>query len=886
MKNVITTLLSVITILFLSNINTCYSNNDSTGVTFSDLGTEFWIAIPHVNRSSDENLRAGYTLPIQLWVSSKVSTKVTIESADGSSIPKKVYSLNPNAQLTIDLTAQLMLDDNDNEVASTKGIHITSDDPVSVNVFMAYESSGEAYHAIPVGWLGTDYYTLNLYQDSLLRDGGDYLTAPGQIVVVATQDNTSVTYKPKLAETQKGVKAGASKTITLGKGQTLLIQSKNKTGFSQQSLTDLTGTYISATAPVVVISGHTKSSYPRFVVETADSVPQRTDGVRNALVEMLLPVKYLGTEYVSIPLKYADRTSFPTSDYRGDLLRFVATANNTIINQKRSDGTLMQIGTKLSAGQSYDMLISDQPAYYTSTQPFLVGQYGKSYDSQDPPTMLLNGNGMLLNLLPISRWTGYASFRVASNLNSYIYLVFDAKYISNLKFDDVAFNLKFSGLQKVPGTNYFYVISAISDGPHTIVGDSSARFSGYCYGNSMDALKSFSYGYPIGINFFNSCNDSVYVNETLINDKITGKINAIDYVEKDSCASLHEVTLKKYYNYTYTLNKFTPGVTFCDFVLQLDNIYDTAYAVISIVTNSGKVFTYSYSHTAVTNNPLSPVLLTPENGKENLTIPVKYQWSKSKFDTTFTLQVARDSDFVNIVSDEPNLLDTVHSKGGYSIDSTYYWRVRASNSFGYSPWSEVRKFRIYNLNLSLVSPADSSINMPLTNVSLNWTKPQYTTSFNLQLAENTDFAPKILDKTNLTDTILPVTLTKYNQTYYWKVQAKSADGTGSWSNVWNFVTEPENAVTDPNLFGNQDITIIPNPVTETATIKFNISQAANVTLKLTDMLGNQIFLINNKFMDSGAQSFEWDAGNYPAGMYFYMLEIGNGFKTGKIPVIR
>jgi hypothetical protein len=85
--------------------------------------------------------------------------------------------------------------------------------------------------------------------------------------------------------------------------------------------------------------------------------------------------------------------------------------------------------------------------------------------------------------------------------------------------------------------------------------------------------------------------------------------------------------------------------------------------------------------------------------------------------------------------------------------------------------------------------------------------------------------------------------------------------------------------------------IYPNPANSKATFKFEIEQPSNVSLKLTDILGNQITLIENQYMDSGSHSYEWDASGKPAGVYYYVLQI-NGrdtacrVRTGKVVVIK
>ena len=65
-------------------------------------GTEFWFGMPWCGRHSTEAVRFG-TYPIEIWVSSKVDTKFTISSADGSSIPTQTKPLKAKEILAIQL---------------------------------------------------------------------------------------------------------------------------------------------------------------------------------------------------------------------------------------------------------------------------------------------------------------------------------------------------------------------------------------------------------------------------------------------------------------------------------------------------------------------------------------------------------------------------------------------------------------------------------------------------------------------------------------------------------------------------------------------------------------------------------------------------------------
>jgi hypothetical protein len=70
----------------------------------------------------------------------------------------------------------------------------------------------------------------------------------------------------------------------------------------------------------------------------------------------------------------------------------------------------------------------------------------------------------------------------------------------------------------------------------------------------------------------------------------------------------------------------------------------------------------------------------------------------------------------------------------------------------------------------------------------------------------------------------------------------------------------------------------PNPFNPTTTIEFNLGQASIVTLKVYNILGQEVStLLNREQLQSGEQSIEFDAGALPSGVYFYRIQaFGSG----------
>jgi len=71
----------------------------------------------------------------------------------------------------------------------------------------------------------------------------------------------------------------------------------------------------------------------------------------------------------------------------------------------------------------------------------------------------------------------------------------------------------------------------------------------------------------------------------------------------------------------------------------------------------------------------------------------------------------------------------------------------------------------------------------------------------------------------------------------------------------------------------------PNPFNPSTTIKFDIPKAGIVTLKIYDIIGKEIYTIN-EFKTAGQYEFTFDASNYASGLYFYKLVVGDNTNNG------
>ena len=94
--------------------------------------------------------------------------------------------------------------------------------------------------------------------------------------------------------------------------------------------------------------------------------------------------------------------------------------------------------------------------------------------------------------------------------------------------------------------------------------------------------------------------------------------------------------------------------------------------------------------------PEVPVLVSPN---DNVTLydnlVQEFIWDISDRAETYQIQIATDSNFNTIIVDEADLIST-HLEHTFLAYTTYYWRVRATNSFGSSAWATYRTLILSN----------------------------------------------------------------------------------------------------------------------------------------------------------------------------------------------
>lgn len=207
-----------------------------------------------------------------------------------------------------------------------------------------------------------------------------------------------------------------------------------------------------------------------------------------------------------------------------------------------------------------------------------------------------------------------------------------------------------------------------------------------------------------------------------------------------------------------------------------------------------------------------PVLSTPADGSINIPTATTLTWNAAVGALSYQLQVSTSSNFSGTIINQSGITSSLYELGGLSNNTVYYWRVNASNASGVSGWSTTRSFTTIAAAPTapvLVSPADSAVGVAI-NPTLTWKIPSGAISYQLQVSTDTGFATTVVNQSGIVAPSFALSALVNNTTYYWRVNATNAGGTGPWSVRRNFttiVTPPAAPVPVSPIDGAADVLI-------------------------------------------------------------------------------
>jgi len=109
----------------------------------------------------------------------------------------------------------------------------------------------------------------------------------------------------------------------------------------------------------------------------------------------------------------------------------------------------------------------------------------------------------------------------------------------------------------------------------------------------------------------------------------------------------------------------------------------------------------------------------------------------------------------------------------------------------------------------------------------------------------------------------------------------------SGTSAWNWAPNRRIVIVNPTGVKNNQIAKefrleqnYPNPFNPKTNISFEIPASAHVTVKVFDIIGNEVLTILDSKLESGKHEISWNAENYSSGIYFYKL-VTEGFTATK-----
>ena len=222
-----------------------------------------------------------------------------------------------------------------------------------------------------------------------------------------------------------------------------------------------------------------------------------------------------------------------------------------------------------------------------------------------------------------------------------------------------------------------------------------------------------------------------------------------------------------------------------------------------------------------------PLLVNPSNEAVGQSLTVDLQWNEDDPADTYSLQVATDDEFNNIIADETGIANNNYEITGLDNGQLYYWKVKAHNSGKFSNWSEVFTFHTFIEPPELLSPLNMAVNIS-TDPLLEWNASEGATFYNLQVSPLADFSSSTTTYSNLTETDQDISGLENAEEYYWRMQAADSYETSVWSDSHSFTTK----LASPQLIAPAD-----GMAGQTENIEFSwnsVNSAESYTLQISE----------------------------------------------------
>jgi hypothetical protein len=111
----------------------------------------------------------------------------------------------------------------------------------------------------------------------------------------------------------------------------------------------------------------------------------------------------------------------------------------------------------------------------------------------------------------------------------------------------------------------------------------------------------------------------------------------------------------------------------------------------------------------------------------------------------------------------------------------------------------------------------------------------------------------------------------------------------SGNSVWKRPLSDLVAVEEIPVFAPKEFALdqnYPNPFNPATYVSFAVGRSSYVTLKIYNILGEEVATLVNRELTAGTYRAFWNAAGLPSGVYYYRLQAGNNSDMKKMTLVR
>jgi hypothetical protein len=188
---------------------------------------------------------------------------------------------------------------------------------------------------------------------------------------------------------------------------------------------------------------------------------------------------------------------------------------------------------------------------------------------------------------------------------------------------------------------------------------------------------------------------------------------------------------------------------------------------------------------------------------------------------------------------------------------------------------------------NLIAPANFDV-IDSSSTLFVWEESQSQVSTYWFELDTTDQFTTAYINTSVADTTFLYSNLQYDKNYWWRVKAYNGAGWSEFSDVWTFTTETPVSVDDeqltPRVFSlDQNY---PNPFNPSTIITYSVPQESPVTIKIFDLIGQEIAVLVDDVKEPGFYSVTFDALGLSSGVYIYQMRAGDFSSVKKMSFLK